>query len=178
MPRTLSFLTLSAALLLAIALAGCAPSGIKPAMAFADLPPAEEEVTSDAGFLYELSEKKHCTLDDAYRGMLYFIDGTDTADDFEQRAARLAMHEVIDKRWTHNPNSPATKGRIGYMLARAIGIKGGVMYNITGASPRYALRELAYRGIIVGTSENAHISGAEYVGILGRADDYRQARSQ
>ncbi len=178
MHRTLSFFTLSAALLLALILPGCAPSGIRPATAFTDLPPAETDVSYDAKFLYELSEKRYCTVDDVYRGMLYFIDGTDTADNFEQRTARLVMHEVIDKRWTHSPNSPVTKGRIGYMLARAIGIRGGVMYNITGASERYALRELSYRGIVIGTSENAQITGSEYVGILGRADDYRQAQSQ
>lgn len=176
MSRTSLSLAYLATLLLLLSLAGCAPRGIQPVKAFSDLPPAEQEVDSDAGFLYELAKKPHCSTDDAYRGMLYFIDGTDTAGNFQERTARLAMHGVIKKSWTHNPNSVATKGTVAYMLARAVGIKGGLMYNITGACPRYALRELAYQGIIVGTSEYDQISGTEYIGILGRADDYRQTR--
>ena len=159
--------------LLVVGLAGCASSGVREVRAFEDLPPAKGEVASDAEFFFELSEKKYCSTDDAYQGMLYLIDGTDTSNDFEERTARLVMHGVADKNWQHNPNAVTTKGKVAYMLARALEIRGGVMYNITDGSGRYALRELIYKGIIIDGTEYSQVSGAEYVGILGRADDRR-----
>ena len=162
-----------------IALAGCAPAGVKGGVrAFEDLPAAQAELASDAEFLFELSEKKYCTTDDAYRGMLYFIDGEDTSGNFQERTARLAMRGVVHKNWTHRANATITNGRVAYMLVRVLGFRGGVMYNLTNACPRYALRELASEEIIKGRSEYGKVSGAEYVGILGRADDYRQQMSR
>ena len=157
---------------------GCTPGGVRGVRAFEDLPPAQGEVASDAGFLYELSDKKYCTTDDAYRGMLYFVDGVDTSANFQERTARVQMHGLVKADWEHTPEAPITKGKVAYMFARALEFPGGVMYNITNACPRYALRELMYRHIIGGGSENDKISGAEYVGILGRADDYRQTHGQ
>ena len=159
--------------LLVVGLAGCVPSGVRGVRAFDDLPPAKGEVASDAAFFFELSQKQYCSTDDAYRGMLYLIDGTDTSRDLEERTARLVMHGVADKNWKHNPNAVATKGKIAYMLVRALEIRGGVMYNVTNGCGRYALRELIHNGMIKGGTERSKISGAEYVGILGRADDRR-----
>ncbi len=169
-------MTLWVVVMLVVGLGGCAPTGVKGVHAFEDLPAAEGEVASDAEFLFKLSEKKHCTTDDAYRGMLYFIDGKDTSGNFQERTARLAMRGVVDKNWTHKSNAAITNGRVAYMLARVLGVRGGVMYNLTNASGRYALRELVSNGIIKGQSEYSKVSGAEYVGILGRADDYRQEK--
>ena len=166
-------ITLWVVVILVVGLGGCAPAGVKGVRAFEDLPVAEGEVASDAQFLFDLSDKKYCSTDDAYRGMLYFIDGTDTSKDFEERTARLVMHGVVKKSWTHNPHAVATKGEVAYMLVRVLEIRGGVMYNITNGCPRYALRELIHNGIIKGGTEYSKISGAEYVGILGRADDRR-----
>ena len=165
-----------AAVLLVLSVGGCAPAGVKGVRAFEDLPAAEGEGMSDAEFFYELTNKKYCSTDDAYRGVLLFIDGRDTSGNFQERTARAQMHGVVKKSWKHSPEAPITKGKVAYMFARALEIRGGVMYNITDACPRYALRELIYKDIIVSGSEDHKLSGAEYVGILGRADDYRQAR--
>ena len=164
-----------AAVLLVLSVGGCAPAGVKGVRAFEDLPAAEGEVMSDAEFFYELTNKRYCSTDDAYRGVLLFIDGKDTSKDFQERAARVQMHGIVKKSWKHNAKAPITKGKVAYMFARALEIRGGVVYNITDASPRYALRELIYHDIIISGSENQKLSGAEYVGILGRADDYREA---
>ena len=162
------------AAILVASVGGCAPPGVRGVQAFDDLPAAEGEVVSDAQYLFELSGKKHCSTDDAYRGMLFLIDDKDTSKDFEERTARLVMHGVVKKDWTHNGNAVVTKGKVAYMLVRALEIRGGVMYNITNGCPRYALRELIHKEIIVGGTEHSKISGAEYVGILGRADDRRR----
>ena len=164
-------MTLWVVVVLVVGLGGCAPSGVRGVRAFDDLPAAQGETVSDAEYLFELSNKQYCTTDDAYRGMLFLLDGKDTSKDFEERTARLVMHKVADKNWKHNPNEVATKGQVAYMLVRILEIRGGLMYNITNGSPRYALRELIHKGIIIGGTEGSKLSGAEYVGILGRADD-------
>ena len=166
------------ALMLVANLAGCTPAGVKGVRAFEDLPPAEGEVASDAEFFYTLTNKPLCSTDDAYQGILYFVDGKDTSGDFKERVARVQMHGLVKKSWKHNPQAPITKGKVAYMFARALEIPGGVMYNITNACERYALRELIYQDIVRIGSEDDKLSGAEYVGILGRADDYRQAAGQ
>lgn len=160
--------------ILLVGLGGCAPAGVRGVRAFEDLPPAEGEVASDAEFFFELSEKQYCSTDDAYRGMLYLIDGTDTSKDFEERTARLVMHGVAKKSWKHKANAVATKGELAYMLVRALEIRGGLMYNITNGCERYALRELIHKGIIRSGTVQGKVTGAEYVGILGRVDDRRQ----
>ena len=161
-----------------VSLGSCAPAGVKGVQAFKDLPAAQGKVSSDAEFFYELTNKQYCTTDDAYRGVLYFVDGTDSSANFQERAARVQMHGLVKKNWEHNPQAPISKGKVAYMFARALELPGGVMYNITNASVRYALRELIYHDIIKGGSEGDKVSGAEYVGILGRADDYRQSHGQ
>ena len=168
-------MTLWVVVILVVTLGGCAPAGVRGVRAFEDLPPAEGKVMSDAQFLFDLSKKKYCSTDDAYRGMLFLIDGKDTSKDFEERTARLAMRGVVKKNWRHSYNEVVTKGKVAYMLVRALGMRGGVMYNVTNASPRYSLRELVFMGIIVDGTEQSKLSGAEYVGILGRAEDRRQA---
>lgn len=177
MQKLAKMLMVSGLILIAGA-AGCTPGGVKGVRAFEDLPPAQGEVASDAGFLYELSNKKYCSTDDAYRGMLYFVDGTDTSSNFQERTARVKMHGLVKDNWKHAAQEPITKGKVAYMFARALELPGGVMYNVTDACPRYALRELIYKDIIKIGSEGEKVSGAEYVGILGRADDYRLAAGE
>lgn len=45
--------------------------------------------------------------------------------------------------------APVTLGDLSYMLMRAFGMHGGIMYAVL-PGPRYATRELAYRGVITG----------------------------
>ena len=177
MPKSNIVLTVLGVMLM-VGLVGCTPGGVKGVRAFEDLPPAEGEVVSDAAFLYELANKESCSTDDAYRGILYFVDGADTSSTFQERTARVRMHGLIKADWKHVPQAPITKGKVAYMFARALEFPGGVMYNITNAGPRYALRELIYKDIIRIGSEEQKVSGAEYVGILGRADDYRLAAGE
>ncbi len=165
MLKSRGLLVILGVVMLMVGLGGCAPAGVRGVRAFEDLPAAEGEVASDAAFLFELSAKKYCSTDDAYQGMLYLIDGTDSSKDFQERTARLVMHGVADKNWTHNPNATATKGKVAYMLVRALEIRGGVMYNITNGCPGYALRKLIHNGMIKGGTEHSKISGAESVGI-------------
>jgi hypothetical protein len=50
------------------------------------------------------------------------------------------------------PDDPVNLGAYSYMLTRAFGIKGGIMYRIL-PGPRYATRELSYLKIIPGPAK-------------------------
>jgi len=64
------------------------------------------------------------------------------------------------------PTDPVTLGDFSYMLTRAFGIRGSIMYWVL-PSPRYATRELAYLGIISGPAKpGMPLSGERALGIL------------
>ena len=65
-------------------------------------------------------------------------------------------------------NDPVTLGVFSYMLTRAFGIQGGIMYRIL-PGPRYATRELSYLGIISGHAKpGMSLSGERALRILER----------
>ena len=45
-----------------------------------------------------------------------------------------------------------------------------------GAGPRYATRELQYEGLYPPSSPNQTFSGAEFVGVIGRIEDYQRSQ--
>jgi hypothetical protein len=56
-----------------------------------------------------------------------------------------------------------------FMLARTLGIKGGIMYRLF-PGPRYAYRELVYRKVLEGRIDPAQaVSGERLLYFLGRA---------
>jgi hypothetical protein len=64
------------------------------------------------------------------------------------------------------PTDPVTLGDFSYMLTRAFGIHGGIMYWIL-PGPRYATRELSYLGIISGPAKpGMSLSGERALRIL------------
>ncbi len=70
---------------------------------------------------------------------------------------------------------PVTLGDFSYMLTRAFGIQGGIMYRIL-PSPRYATRELAYLDIISGPAKpGMSLSGERALRILERILNRKEA---
>jgi hypothetical protein len=66
------------------------------------------------------------------------------------------------------PDATVTFGSYAYLVMRAFGLRGGVMYTIF-PGPRYAARELAYRQFLPGdTSPGRHLSGREATHVLGK----------
>ena len=65
------------------------------------------------------------------------------------------------------PQKQMRLGEFSYILMRALDIRGGLLYRIF-PGPRYAARELAYTGIIKGSSDPyREITGGEALQILG-----------
>ena len=73
------------------------------------------------------------------------------------------------------PTDPVNLGDFSYMLTRAFGIHGGLMYMIL-PSPRYATRELSYLDIISGPAKpGMPLSGERALAILERVLNKKEA---
>lgn len=69
------------------------------------------------------------------------------------------------------PEDMVTLAEYAYMLMRAFGLKGGLMYSLL-PSPRYAYRELRYKMIIQGRADpELQIDGSSAIRLLGRIFD-------
>lgn len=74
------------------------------------------------------------------------------------------------------PEAALRRGTLAVALARALDIRGGLTMRLFGTSPRYATRELQYAGVYPPSSPQQTFSGAEFLGIIGRAEDYQRVR--
>jgi len=86
-------------------------------------------------------------------------------------ATQAQAASVVEKQgWklkVSNTAQPVTLGEYCYLIMKAFGMHGGIMYSIF-PSPRYAARELVYLGFVKGgPSPYRTLSGTEAVSILG-----------
>ena len=77
---------------------------------------------------------------------------------------------------TEDTSRPATLGEFCYLVMEAFEIPGGLMYFLF-PGPRYAARELAYLGMLSGsTNPRRTVSGEEVLKVLGGALNWREKR--
>jgi hypothetical protein len=70
-----------------------------------------------------------------------------------------------------------TKGEMAFMLCKALKVKGGVHLRLFGVSPRYALAELVYMGIMVRGREDEVMTGKELAYTFIEAADHLAGKS-
>jgi hypothetical protein len=143
----------------------------------------EHPVTQTAGgtdadsqleFWSELETQRVTSNDDAFHGLLLYLDGNDPAPDYAHRVTALKSRGLLLPGFDRAANESVGRGVLAVAIAKVLKIKGGVMMRLTGGNvDRYALRELIYRKVYPAGSENQTFSGAEYVGIIGKIDDYQ-----
>lgn len=93
----------------------------------------------------------------------------------DEALAALAGSEVEGP--SRTAEEAITLGEYSYLLMQALEIRGGLMYRIF-PGPRYAARELKYLDLIPGDAgPGRSLSGTEAVQILGRALEWKEARS-
>ncbi|MGO8692040.1 MAG: hypothetical protein ACLQMF_00065 [Rectinemataceae bacterium] len=82
-----------------------------------------------------------------------------------------AVAYVAKAGWAKSPTvaGPTSLGQFSYLVMRAFGMKGGVMY-LVFPGERYATRELVFRKIVTDMTEPDRVlSGEEVLRFLGRA---------
>jgi hypothetical protein len=81
-----------------------------------------------------------------------------------------ALATLSEKGWklrTPQAEEPIRLGEFCFLIMKAFGEKGGLMYRLV-PGPRYAVRELAYQGLVHGKVHSGRFpSGQEVVQLLG-----------
>ncbi|HON88620.1 MAG TPA: hypothetical protein PK025_08350 [Spirochaetales bacterium] len=111
-----------------------------------------------AVFLDEILSSKQITFSQA--AYLVFVGNGEYQDTVQQK---VALEEALKRKWikqTGNPDNPITVAQFAYLVMRAFGINGGLMYTLF-PGPRYGFRELVYKGLIPRTIDpQAYVDGA------------------
>ena len=135
---------------------------------------AGNDADAQLEFWHRLAEEPVTSNDDAFHGLLLFFDGQDPAADYAGRVAALRERGLLPAGFDEPAERAVSRGTLAVALVRALNIRGGVLMTLTGRNPRYAVRELQYLGVYPPSSENQTFNGAEFLGVIGKAEDYER----
>lgn len=124
-------------------------------------------------FWHTLAERKIATNDEALHGMLLYLDGKDPANSYTDRVKAMKSRKLLAADFAGAADDAATRGTLSVPIVKALQIKGGLVMQLVGPTPRYATRELQFMGLYPASSTNQIFSGTEFVGIIGKLDDYQ-----
>jgi hypothetical protein len=125
-------------------------------------------------FWHTLAGRNLTSNDEAFHGLLLFIDSEDPAKDYAGRVDLLKTKGLLDKSFSQPADQAVQRGMLAQALVRALKIKGGVFQRLTHDNPRYAVRELMYLDLYPPSSPQQTFSGTEFLGIIGRIEDYQR----
>lgn len=163
-------------LLALLALAGCQSARVADPLT-AKLAGADED--SQMEFWHTLSERKIVSNDEAFHALLLLFEGKDEAADYPGRVAAMKSKGMLADRFDEPADLAVRRGCLALALGRGAKVKGGVILRGLDAlgiqSERYSLRELQYQNVLAAGSENMTFSGAEFIGIIARIEDFQKA---
>jgi hypothetical protein len=165
-----------AGLLLALAGAGCQSSSVRVPVAIKAGPTtvaASNTPAAQIEFWHTLNDQKLASNDDAFHGLLLYFDGKDESPDYAARVRTLKTRGWLANNFNEAGDRAVHRGTVAQALVTALKFKGGLTMRLLGSSPRYALRELQYRGMLPDSSPNQVFTGGEFVGVIGKVEDYR-----
>lgn len=159
--------------LLVLVVAGCqAPTAHPLAAAHAGSDPKAQ-----MDFWHSLPDRKAVSNDEAFHALLLFADGKDPATSYADRLRILRERKMLPDGFDAAADAPLRRGTLAVGLLRALSIKGGLTLHLFSGSPRYSVRELEYAGLYPPSSPHQTFSGAELIGIIGRAEDYQRGQA-
>ena len=109
-----------------------------------------------------------------FHGLLLYLDGTDKCADYAARVNALKSRKMLPRDFHEGPTDAADRGTLAVALVKVLKIDGGLTMRVFGASPRYAVRALEYRDVFPTSSPNQGISGAQFVGIMQKAEEFER----
>jgi hypothetical protein len=125
-------------------------------------------------FWHTLAGRPLCSNDDAFHGLLLFLDQEDPSNDYTARLNALKSRGLVDSNFNQPADQAVQRGTLATALVRVLKIKGGALQRLTHDHPRYAVRELMYMDLYPPSSPHQTFSGAEFLGIIGRIEDYQR----
>lgn len=166
-------LTVIALIGLALPLTGCNRAQVANPLTATT---AGSDPASQLEFWHVLATRNVTSNDEAFHGLLLFLDETDPATDYAGRVQTLKDRGILPASFDRPADEGVTRGTLAVALCNALQIKGGVVMRVFGASPRYAVRELRYLNIYPPSSPHQTFRGNEFVYLIGRAEDYLRIR--
>ncbi|MFA7237383.1 MAG: hypothetical protein WC058_11005 [Phycisphaeraceae bacterium] len=173
-----TFFTVTWLTLAALFAAGCeATKTVSPLITNYD----QQNATADLDYWHGLAEQPITTNNDAFHGLIELAvapapgstpGNADTCKTYDERVAWLKDHQYLDASFDRPADEAARRGTVAQIICRIKKIDGGLTMHVLGANPRYATRELVYLRIMRPGTEQQALSGMEFVGIVGKAQDY------
>jgi hypothetical protein len=134
---------------------------------------AGNDPDSQLEFWHTLATRPVTSNDEAFHGLLLYADGQDPANDYAGRVRTLKSRKMLPANFDRPADQAVERGPLAVAICRALDIKGGVLLRLTGAQ-RYAVRELQFMDLYPPSAPNQTFSGSEYLGIIGRLEDYQR----
>ena len=128
-------------------------------------------------FWHQLADQSVTSNDDAFHGLLLFLDGQDPAADYAGRVQTLKSRRMLPQKFDQPAERAVDRGTLAVAIVRALDIKGGLTMRIIGPTPRYAVRELVFMELYPPSSPGQTFSGVEYLGIIGKLEDHQRAQA-
>jgi hypothetical protein len=129
-------------------------------------------------FWHRLADRPVTSNDEAFHGLLMFLDGDDPAEDYAGRVNALKSRGMLPAGFDEPAGRAVERGTLAVAILKALDIRGGLALRLLGPTPRYAVRELVFMELYPPSSPNQTFSGAEFLGIIGKVEDYqRQQRA-
>jgi hypothetical protein len=125
-------------------------------------------------FWHTLANQPLTSNDEAFHGLLLYLDNQDPATDYPGRVQSLKDRGLLDRTFDQPADQAVQRGTLATALVRALKVKGGVFQRLTHDHPRYAVRELMYMDLYPPSSPQQTFSGTEFLGIIGRIEDYQR----
>ena len=128
---------------------------------------------SQMEFWHELASRPVTCNDEAFHALLLYLDSKDDAANYAQRVEALRERKLLPGNFAGTSNEAIRRGTLAVAIVKILQIKGGWVMHVFGPTPRYAVRELIYDGLYPPSSPQQTFSGTEFLGIMGKVEDYR-----
>ena len=125
-------------------------------------------------FWHELAMRPVTSNDEAFHGLLLFMDERDDSPDYPGRVHQLQKRQMLPRGFDQPAEAALQRGTLAVALAGMLKIKGGLTMRLFGPTPRYATRELQYLNLLPPSSPNQTVSGSEFLGVMGRVEDHER----
>ena len=125
-------------------------------------------------FWHQLAERPVTGNDDAFHGLLLYLDGEDPSQDYAGRVETLKSRGLLPRGFNQPAERAVDRGTLAVAITKALDIKGGWAMRVFGPTPRYATRELQYLDLYPPSSPNQTFSGTEFLGIMGKFEDFQR----
>jgi len=134
------------------------------------------EPTARMEFWHTLYERPLTSNDEAFHGLLLSWEGNDPAADYAGRVRALKDRGWLAESFDEPADQAVSRGTVAVLLVQALELHGGLSMHLFGPVPRYAVRELHHEGIYPRSSPQQTFSGAQFVSLIGRLEDFVRSR--